>query len=50
MCIRDSNIIALLAQTFDDTALSRLEINNKYDEIYSKVTSNTVGLSLIHLS
>ena len=39
-----NNIIALLAQTFDDIALSRLEINNKYDEIYSKVTSNTVGM------
>ncbi len=39
-----NNIIALLAQTLDDTAKSRLELSDKYKEIYEKVTSETIGL------
>lgn len=39
-----NNIIALLAQTFDDKASSRLELSNKYEDIYEKVTSGTIGL------
>lgn len=39
-----NNIIALLAQTFDDQAHSRLEDSGKYEQIYDKVTSGTIGL------
>lgn len=39
-----NNIIALLAQTIDDTSPSRLESSNKYKDIYEKVTSNTIAL------
>ncbi|MFR2299363.1 MAG: discoidin domain-containing protein, partial [Clostridium paraputrificum] len=37
-------VIALLAQTLDDKAPSRLENSDKYTEIYEKVTSETIGL------
>ncbi|MBS5985283.1 M60 family metallopeptidase [Clostridium sp.] len=39
-----NNVIALLAQTLDDKAPSRLESSDKYTEIYEKVTSETIGL------
>ena len=39
-----NNIGALLAQTFDDKAHSRLEESGKYEKIYEKVTSGTIGL------
>ncbi|MCI9365393.1 MAG: hypothetical protein HFJ54_01960 [Clostridia bacterium] len=39
-----NNIYALLAQTADDKAKSRLELSNKYEKIYKKVTSHTAGL------
>lgn len=39
-----NNVIALLAQTLDDKAPSRLENSDKYTEIYEKVTSETIGL------
>lgn len=39
-----NNVIALLAQTFDDEAESRLENSGKYEDIYEKVTSGTVSL------
>ena len=39
-----NNIIALLAQTLDDESPSRLESSNKYEDIYTKVTSGTIGL------
>lgn len=38
-----NNIIALLAQTLDDKSESRLESSGKYEDIYEKVTSGTVG-------
>ncbi|MFJ7736440.1 M60 family metallopeptidase [Lysinibacillus sp. NPDC097287] len=39
-----NNIIALLAQTFDDRTPSRLEDSGKYEKIYEKVTSGTISL------
>ncbi|WP_066676279.1 M60 family metallopeptidase [Clostridium septicum] len=39
-----NNIIALLAQTLDDKSKSRLENDGRYDDVYRKVTSETVGL------
>ena len=39
-----NNVIALLAQTLDDKAPSRLENSDKYTDIYEKVTSETIGL------
>ena len=39
-----NNIIALLAQTLDDKTPSRLESSGKYEDIYEKVTSGTVGV------
>lgn len=39
-----NNVIALLAQTFDDESESRLEASGKYEDIYEKVTSETVSL------
>ncbi|WP_051539988.1 M60 family metallopeptidase [Clostridium ihumii] len=39
-----NNILSLLAQTFDDKSLSRLETSNKYEAIYDKVTSRTIGV------
>lgn len=38
-----NNIFALLAQTSDDKAAARIE--PKYEKIYQKVTSNTIGKS-----
>lgn len=40
-----NNIYSLFAQTADDITPSRLEISNKYEKIYKKVTSHTEGLS-----
>lgn len=40
-----NNIIALLAQTFDDKAESRLEKGNTYEKMYEKVTSGTIGMT-----
>lgn len=39
-----NNILALIAQTFDDKDSSRLE-ENGYENIYDKVTSGSVGVS-----
>ncbi|MDD6794924.1 MAG: M60 family metallopeptidase [Clostridiaceae bacterium] len=39
-----NNILALLAQTFDDKTHSRIENSGIYDDIYTKVTSGTIGL------
>lgn len=38
-----NNVYSLLAQTANDTSLSRLEASNIYPKIYEKVTSNTIG-------
>lgn len=39
-----NNMLALIVQTFDDKAKSRLEDSNIYEKMYEKVTSNTVAL------
>ncbi len=40
-----NNIIANLAQTFDDKTKSRLENGDTYEKMYEKVTSGTVGMT-----
>ncbi|MEG0295256.1 MAG: M60 family metallopeptidase [Clostridium sp.] len=39
-----NNMLALIVQTFDDKAKSRLEDSDIYEKMYEKVTSNTVAL------
>ena len=39
-----NNILALMTQTFNDENLSRIEDGNGYEDVYDRVTSQSVGI------